>query len=225
MENIKTKLITQTIDEGVWYADDVFIQDNNENVKVVELMKKVLIKYGYIVDNEDFQFEIFDDFISCFGAGGNRHCEKGYDKLILPCMIEVAYKDGFESNVAFMDILKDKYDFEYLEIMKKYNLSFIQIYVIISLLHEFGHIRHSQIEGRAYGEFTTAIFSEYDYPPIPLKFNYDSFYEFSKKYRETRLERYADRFAITVFRKHFNAWIYLAKKYVRTDKYISIGEY
>ena len=175
---------------------------------------KIIKQEKYIDITEDFTNSIFNFFIEkkelkkgipyymrkfsrkSFACSGQSEINR-YNILFVP---ENAYsedKNVVESHRYFMDYLKC-YGFNYLYIMKKYEMNFYQAYCMISILHEIGHMitMNKSIDIYGYNKIYTESQSEYYYN----EFLSGEMQE--RHYRNIECERIADKKAVRLFNKY-----------------------
>ena len=175
---------------------------------------KIIKQEKYIDITEDFTNSIFNFFIEknelkkgipycmkkfsrkSFACSGQNEINR-YNILYVP---ENAYsedKNTVKQHKYFIDYLKH-YGFNYLYIMKKYEMNFYQVYCMISILHEIGHIitMNKSIDMHGYNKIYTESQSEYYYN------EFLSGEMQMKHYRNIECERIADKKAVRLFNKY-----------------------
>lgn len=187
-------------------------------------VKSDLIKRKYIDITEDFMNSIFDFFIEkkelkkgipycmqkysqkSFACSGQRKINR-YNILLIPENVYSEDKDIVESHEYFMDYLKC-YGFNYLYIMKKYEMNFYQVYCMISILHEIGHMitMNKSIDIHGYNKIYTESKNEYYYN----EFLFGK--EQERHYRNIECEKIADKKAVRLFNKYEKEMIEFFKK-------------
>lgn len=187
-------------------------------------VKSDLIKRKYIDIAEDFMNSIFDFFIEkkelkkgipycmqkysqkSFACSGQRKINR-YNILLIPENVYSEDKDIVESHEYFMDYLKC-YGFNYLYIMKKYEMNFYQVYCMISILHEIGHMitMNKSIDIHGYNKIYIESKNEYYYN----EFLFGK--EQERHYRNIECEKIADKKAVRLFNKYEKEMIEFFKK-------------
>jgi hypothetical protein len=187
-------------------------------------VKSDLIKRKYIDITEDFMNSIFDFFIEkkelkkgipycmqkysqkSFACSGQRKINR-YNILLIPENVYSEDKDIVESHEYFMDYLKC-YGFNYLYIMKKYEMNFYQVYCMISILHEIGHMitMNKSIDIHGYNKIYIESKNEYYYN----EFLFGK--EQERHYRNIECEKIADKKAVRLFNKYEKEMIEFFKK-------------
>lgn len=187
-------------------------------------VKSDLIKRKYIDITEDFMNSIFDFFIEkkelkkgipyciqkysqkSFACSGQRKINR-YNILLIPENVYSEDKDIVESHKYFMDYLKC-YGFNYLYIMKKYEMNFYQMYCMISILHEIGHMItiNKSIDIHGYNKIYTESKNKYYYN----EFLFGK--EQERHYRNIECEKIADKKAVRLFNKYEKEMIEFFKK-------------
>lgn len=187
-------------------------------------VKSDLIKRKYIDITEDFMNSIFDFFIEkkelkkgipyciqkysqkSFACSGQRKINR-YNILLIPENVYSEDKDIVESHEYFMDYLKC-YGFNYLYIMKKYEMNFYQMYCMISILHEIGHMitMNKSIDIHGYNKIYTESKNKYYYN----EFLFGK--EQERHYRNIECEKIADKKAVRLFNKYEKEMIEFFKK-------------
>ena len=175
---------------------------------------KIIKQEKYINITEDFTNSIFNFFIEkkelekgvpycmkkssrkSFACSGQSEINR-YNVLHVP---ENAYsedKNVVESHEYFVDYLKH-YGFNYLYIMKRYEMNFYQVYCMISILHEIGHMItiNKSIVMHGYNKIYAESQSEYYYN------EFLSGEMQMKHYRNIECERIADKKAVRLFNKY-----------------------
>lgn len=176
-------------------------------------VKSDLIKRKYIDITEDFMNSIFDFFIEkkelkkgipycmkkfsrkSFACSGQSELNR-YNILFVPENVYSEKRDIVKTHEYFMDYLKH-YGFNYMYIMKKYEMNFYQVYCMISILHEIGHIitMNKSIDIHGYNKIYIESESEYYYNEL---LNGETQME---HYRGIECERIADKKAVRLFNK------------------------
>lgn len=176
-------------------------------------LKSDLIKRKYIDITEDFMNSIFDFFIEkkelkkgipycmkkfsrkSFACSGQSELNR-YNILFVPENVYSEKRDIVKTHEYFMDYLKH-YGFNYMYIMKKYEMNFYQVYCMISILHEIGHIitMNKSIDINGYNKIYIESESEYYYNEL---LNGETQME---HYRGIECERIADKKAVRLFNK------------------------
>lgn len=176
-------------------------------------VKSDLIKRKYIDITEDFMNSIFDFFIEkkelkkgipycmkkfsrkSFACSGQSELNR-YNILFVPENVYSEKRDIVKTHEYFMDYLKH-YGFNYMYIMKKYEMNFYQVYCMISILHEIGHIitMNKSIDIHGYNKIYIESESEYYYNEL---LNGETQME---HYRNIECERIADKKAVRLFNK------------------------
>lgn len=187
-------------------------------------LKSGLIKRKYIDITEDFMNSIFDFFIEkkelkkgipycmkkfsrkSFACSGQIELNR-YNILFVPENVYSEKKDIVKTHEYFMDYLKH-YGFNYMYIMKKYEMNFYQVYCMISILHEIGHIitMNKSIDIHGYNKIYIESESEYYYNEL---LNGETQME---HYRGIECERIADKKAVRLFNKFEKEMIEFFKK-------------
>lgn len=177
-------------------------------------VKSDLIKRKYIDITEDFMNSIFDFFIEkkelkkgipycmkkfsrkSFACSGQSELNR-YNILFVPENVYSEKRDIVKTHEYFMDYLKH-YGFNYMYIMKKYEMNFYQVYCMISILHEIGHIitMNKSIDIHGYNKIYIESESEYYYNEL---LNGETQME---HYRNIECERIADKKAVRLFNKY-----------------------
>lgn len=177
-------------------------------------VKSDLIKRKYIDITEDFMNSIFDFFIEkkelkkgipycmkkfsrkSFACSGQSELNR-YNILFVPENVYSEKRDIVKTHEYFMDYLKH-YGFNYMYIMKKYEMNFYQVYCMISILHEIGHIitMNKSIDIHGYNKIYTESQSEYYYNDW---LNGETQME---HYRSIECEKIADKKAVRLFNKY-----------------------
>lgn len=176
-------------------------------------LKSGLIKRKYIDITEDFMNSIFDFFIEkkelkkgipycmkkfsrkSFACSGQSELNR-YNILFVPENVYSEKRDIVKTHEYFMDYLKH-YGFNYMYIMKKYEMNFYQVYCMISILHEIGHIitMNKSIDIHGYNKIYIESENEYYYNEL---LNGETQME---HYRNIECERIADKKAVRLFNK------------------------
>lgn len=187
-------------------------------------VKSDLIKRKYIDITEDFMNSIFDFFIEkkelkkgipycmkkfsrkSFACSGQSELNR-YNILFVPENVYSEKRDIVKTHEYFMDYLKH-YGFNYMYIMKKYEMNFYQVYCMISILHEIGHIitMNKSIDIHGYNKIYIESESEYYYNEL---LNGETQME---HYRGIECERIADKKAVRLFNKFEKEMIEFFKK-------------
>lgn len=187
-------------------------------------VKSDLIKRKYIDITEDFMNSIFDFFIEkkelkkgipycmkkfsrkSFACSGQSELNR-YNILFVPENVYSEKRDIVKTHEYFMDYLKH-YGFNYMYIMKKYEMNFYQVYCMISILHEIGHIitMNKSIDIHGYNKIYIESESEYYYNEL---LNGETQME---HYRNIECERIADKKAVRLFNKFEKEMIEFFKK-------------
>lgn len=182
------------------------------------------IKRKYIDITEDFMNSIFDFFIEkkelkkgipyciqkysqkSFACSGQRKINR-YNILLIPKNVYSEDKNIVESHEYFMNYLKC-YGFNYLYIMKKYEMNFYQVYCMISILHEIGHMitMNKSIDIHGYNKIYIESKNEYYYN----EFLFGK--EQERHYRNIKCEKIADKKAVRLFNKYEKEMIEFFKK-------------
>lgn len=175
---------------------------------------KIIKQEKYIDITEDFTNSIFNFFIEkeelkkgipycmkklsreSFACGGQREVDR-FNILYVP---ENAYSEkGYviKQHKYFMDYLK-YYGFNYLYIMKKYEMNFYQVYCMISILHEIGHMitMNKSIDMHGYNKIYIESQSEYYYNDLLYGETQ------MEHYRSIECEKVADKKAVRLFNKY-----------------------
>ena len=120
-----------------------------------------------------------------------------YNILYVPENVYSEKRDVVKSHEYFVDYLKH-YGFNYLYVMKKYEMNFYQVYCMISILHEIGHIitMNKSIDIHGYNKIYVESQSEYYYNEL---LNGKTQME---HYRNIECERIADKKAVRLFNKY-----------------------
>ena len=176
--------------------------------------KKIIKQEKYINITEDFMNSIFKFFIEkkelkkgipycmkkfsrkSFACSGQNELNR-YNILYVPENVYSEDKNVVETHRYFMDYLK-YYGFNYLYIMKKYEMNFYQVYCMISILHEIGHIitMNKSIDKHGYNKIYVESQSEYYYN------EFLSGEMQGRHYRGIECERIADKKAVRLFNKY-----------------------
>lgn len=187
-------------------------------------VKSDLIKRKYIDITEDFMNSIFDFFIEkkelkkgipycmkkfsrkSFACSGQSELNR-YNILFVPENVYSEKRDIVKTHEYFMDYLKH-YGFNYMYIMKKYEMNFYQVYCMISILHEIGHIitMNKSIDIHGYNKIYIESENEYYYNEL---LNGETQME---HYRGIECERIADKKAVRLFNKFEKEMIEFFKK-------------
>ena len=175
---------------------------------------KIIKQEKYIDITEDFTNSIFNFFIEkkelekgvpycmkkssrkSFACSGQSEINR-YNVLHVP---ENAYsedKNVVESHEYFVDYLKH-YGFNYLYIMKKYEMNFYQVYCMISILHEIGHMItiNKSIDMHGYNKIYAESQSEYYYNDLLYGETQ------MEHYRSIKCEKVADKKAVRLFNRY-----------------------
>ena len=186
--------------------------------------KKNIKQEKYIDITEDFTNSIFNFFIEkkelkkgipycmkkfsrkSFACSGQSELNR-YNILFVPENVYSEKRDVIKSHEYFVDYLRH-YGFNYLYVMKKYEMNFYQVYCMISILHEIGHIitMNKSIDIHGYNKIYTESQSEYYYNE--LLFGETQM----EHYRNIECERIADKKAVRLFNKYEKEMIELFMK-------------
>lgn len=175
---------------------------------------KIIKQEKYIDITEDFTNSIFNFFIEKKELKkGIPYCMKKFSRKSFACsgqsevnrynilyVPENAYsedKNIVKTHEYFINYLKH-YGFNYLYIMKKYEMNFYQVYCMISILHEIGHIitMNKSIDMHGYNKIYAESQSEYYFNDW---LNGETQME---HYRNIECERIADKKAVRLFNKY-----------------------
>ena len=175
---------------------------------------KIIKQEKYIDITEDFTNSIFNFFIEkkelekgvpycmkkssrkSFACSGQSEINR-YNVLHVPENVYSEDKNVVESHEYFVDYLKH-YGFNYLYIMKKYEMNFYQVYCMISILHEIGHMItiNKSIDMHGYNKIYAESQSEYYYNDL-----LDGEVQM-EHYRSIECEKVADKKAVRLFNKY-----------------------
>lgn len=187
-------------------------------------VKSDLIKRKYIDITEDFMNSIFDFFIEkkelkkgipyriqkfsrkSFACGGQEKVDR-YSLLYVTENVYTERESIIRQHEYFVDYLKH-YGFNYNYIMKKYEMNFFQVYCMVSILHEIGHMitLNRSLDKHGYNKLYFECEKEYEINTWLIG-------EMQMEhYRNIECEKIADKKAVRLFNKYEKEMIEFFKK-------------